>query len=155
MKTYKEFILEAKLSWWNGGRKKAETKKSQLSRERGGTPEQQAKRFQRLKKLKSSIEKTDSRESDTKPQKSSSDKRKENAVKNTGYAQTGKRGSGTPVSSVGTVSGVRRRRITDLRTGKDLGSAEPSDTRTSGRFGKVTGSRGTGKARDAASNIGG
>ena len=144
MKTYKEFILEAKLSWWDGGRKKAETKRAKLSRERGGTPEQQAKRFQRFQRLKSSIEKTDSRESDSKPQKTASSKRKENAVKNTGYAQKGK---DAPTSSVGTVSGVRRRRITDVRTRQNFGSAEPSDTTTSGRYGKVTGGRGTGKSR--------
>ena len=56
--------------------KKATTKRAKLSIERGGTPEQQAKRFQRLKRLKSSIEKTDSRESDTKPQKTASSKEK-------------------------------------------------------------------------------
>jgi len=148
MKTYRQFILEAKLSWWNGGRPKAKSKESKLRTARGGSPEEQVKRFSRLKKIKSSIEKTDSRESDTKPQETAKQERQRtNAVKNTGYAQTGKRGKGTPTSSVGTVSGVRRRTITNIRTGEVLGKAEPSDTRTSGRFGKVTGGRGTGKSR--------
>jgi len=148
MKTYRQFILEAKLSWWDGGRQKAKSKESKLRTARGGSPEEQVKRFSRLKKIKSSIEKTDSRESDTKPQETAKQERQRtNAVKNTGYAQTGKRGTGTPTSSVGTVSGVRRRTITNMRTGEVLGKAEPSDTRTSGRFGKVTGGRGTGKSR--------
>ena len=30
MKTYRQFILEAKLSWWNGGRSKAKSKESKL-----------------------------------------------------------------------------------------------------------------------------
>lgn len=148
MKTYRQFILEAKLSWWDVGRPKAKSKESKLRIARGGSPEEQVKRFSRLKKIKSSIEKTDSRESDTKPQETTKQERQRtNAVKNTGYAQTGKRGTGTPTSSVGTVSGVRRRTITNMRTGEVLGRAEPSDTRTSGRFGKVTGGRGTGKSR--------
>ena len=148
MKTYRQFILEAKLSWWDGGRQKAKSKESKLRTARGGSPEEQVKRFSRLKKIKSSIEKTDSRESDTKPQETAKQERQRtNAVKNTGYAQTGKRGTGTPTSSVGTVSDVRRRTITNMRTGEVLGRAEPSDTRTSGRFGKVTGGRGTGKSR--------
>lgn len=141
MKTYRQFILEAKLSWWDGGRQKAKSKQSKLRTARGGTPEQQAKRFSRLKKITSSIEKTDSRESDTKPEETAKQKRQRtNAVKNTGYAQKKE----TPTSSVGTVSGVRRRTI---GTGEVLGRAEPYDTRTSGRFGKVTGGRGTGKSR--------
>ena len=141
MKTYRQFILEAKLSWWDGGRQKAKSKESKLRTARGGTPEQQAKRFSRLKKITSSIEKTDSRESDTKPEETAKQKRQRtNAVKNTGYAQKKE----TPTSSVGTVPGVRRRTI---GTGEVLGRAEPSDTRTSGRFGKVTGGRGTGKSR--------
>lgn len=148
MKTYRQFILEAKLSWWDGGRQKAKSKESKLRTARGGSPEEQVKRFSRLKKIKSSIEKTDSRESDTKPQETAKQERQRtNAVKNTGYAQTGKRGTGTPTSSVGTVPGVRRRTITDMGTGEVLRRAEPSDTRTSGRFGKVTGGRGTGKSR--------
>ena len=148
MKTYRQFILEAELSWWNGGRPKAKSKESELRRERDGSPEEQVKRFSRLKKIESSIEKTDSRESDTKPKETAKQKRQRtNAVKNTGYAQTGKRGKGTPTSSVGTVSGVRRRTFTNIGTGEVLGPAEPSDTRTSGRYGKVTGGRGTGKSR--------
>ena len=148
MKTYRQFILEAELSWWNGGRPKAKSKESELRRERDGSPEEQVKRFSRLKKIESSIEKTDSRESDTKPKETAKQKRQRtNAVKNTGYAQTGKRGKGTPTSSVGTVSGVRRRTFTNIRTGEVLGPAEPSDTRTSGRYGKVTGGRRTGKSR--------
>lgn len=39
----------------------------------------------------------------------------------------------SPTSSVGTTADVRRRRVTDIRTGRDLGQAEPSDTRTSRR----------------------
>jgi len=133
MKTYKEFILEAKLSWWDGGRPKAKSKESKLRIARGGSPEEQVKRFSRLKKIQSSIYKTDSRESDTRPKETAKQERQRtNAVKNTGYAQKGRE---TPISSVGTVSGVRRR-------GK-----EPSDTRISGRYGKVTGGRGTGISR--------
>lgn len=49
----------------------------------------------------------------------------------------------SPISSVGTTADVRRRRVTDIRTGRDLGQAEPSDTRTSGRYGTVPGGRGT------------
>ena len=49
----------------------------------------------------------------------------------------------SPTSSVGTTANVRRRRVTDIRTGSDLGPAEPSDTRTSGRYGTVPGGRGT------------
>ena len=49
----------------------------------------------------------------------------------------------SPTSSVGTTADVRRRRVTDMRTGRDLGPAEPSDTLTSGRYGdKKTGSGG-------------
>ena len=139
MKTYKEFILEAELSWWDGGRKKATTKEAQLRRERGGTPEQQAKRSQRLKKLKSSIEKTDSRDSDTKPQKSAADKRKENAVKNTGRAQKPK--------DTNTKSGS----LPNIKT-----KGDPSDVVTASRYtsGNSWGGRGTNISR-TGSRIGG
>jgi hypothetical protein len=148
MKTFQEFILEAKIDWWDGGRGKAKKRESQLTRQRGGTPQQQASRMKQLEKLKQAISNVDSRESDTRPQKTPRQRRQQNAVQNTGYAQTGVRGGNrNPASSVGTVSGVRRRTVTNMRTGQNLGPAEPADTRTSGRYGYVTGGRGTGKSR--------
>jgi len=148
MKTFREFILEAKIDWWTGGRGKAKKRESQLTRQRGGTPQQQATRIKQLKKLRQAISNVDSQESDTKPQETERQKRQQNAVRNTGYAQTGVRGRNrNPASSVGTVEGHRRRRVIDMRTGQDLGPAEPADTRTSGRYGTVPGGRGTGKSR--------
>lgn len=138
MKTYKEFILEA------NEQKELSTIRRTLRNPPPGT------NIAKLNARASELTKIIRDKKETSPKKSGREARisdPERTVKNTGYAQTGKRGSGTPVSSVGTVSGVKRIRITDLRTGKNLGSAEPSDTRTSGRYGKNTGGRGTGKSR--------
>lgn len=146
MKTFREFILEAERrtssDWWTKGRKEASQKLAQLRRQRGGTTEQQISTSNKIKELEKEISNNDTEHSDTRPQETERQKRQKNAVINTGYAQTGVRGRNrNPASSVGTVEGHRRRRVTDMRTGQDLGPAEPADTRTSGRYGKVTGSR--------------
>lgn len=147
MKTFQEFILEAKRKdWWDGGRGKAKKRESQLTRQRGGTPQQQASRMKQLKKLKQVISKIDSEESDTRPQETERQQRQRNkVVRNTGRPQTDK----DTISSVGTVPGVDRT-IIDMRTGQNLGPAGPGDTVVTGRYGSnygTTGSGGTGISR--------
>jgi hypothetical protein len=145
MKTFREFILEAKIDWWTGGRGKAKRREAQLSRDRTGTPQQQATRMKQLKKLKQAISNVDSQESDTKPKETEKQKRQRTrVVKNTGRAQQPR----DVISSSGTLPGIRKTTV-----------PEPSDTirrnkdGTSGRYGTTFGGGGTGKSRSGG-NIG-
>ena len=153
MKTFKEFILEVKEIKWNTGTlsgsgkspsQTAKQRKSQIERTARKKPSSEI--FTRLTKIKKGISGADTLAKDTDPSPETTATRMQRTGRmrqNTGYATS----RDTPTSSVGTTSGVRRRRVTDMRTGRDLGSAEPSDTRTSGRFGTVPGGRGTGISR--------
>jgi len=73
-----------------------------------------------------------------------------NSITGGGYAQTGRRGRIGPdsASSVGTVPNIRRRRVFDMNTGRDLGPADPSDVRIKNKYTDDTyGGRGTGDSR--------
>lgn len=152
MKTFQQFILEAQIKWNTGslkgsGKSPAETAKQKRSQiERTAKEKPSPKVFSRLTKIKKGISDSDTKakESDPKPEtKATTMQRTGRMRQNTGYATF----RGTPTSSVGTTDDVRRRRSVDRRTGRDLGTAEPSDTRVSGRFGTVPGGRGTGVSR--------
>ena len=147
MRTFNEFMAEAKVAWYAGSlrgskdspAKTAKRKKANLEREAREKPSPET--FSRLSRLKKGIASGEERaEGEEKPEtKATRMQRTGRMRKNTGYATF----KDTPTSSVGTESDVRRRRSTNIRTGEDLGSAEPSDTRTSGRYGTVPGGRGT------------
>lgn len=73
-----------------------------------------------------------------------------NSITGGGYAQTGRRGRIGPdsASSVGTVPNIRRRRVFDMNTERDLGPADPSDVRIKNKYTDDTyGGRGTGDSR--------
>ena len=73
-----------------------------------------------------------------------------NSITGGGYAQTGRRGRIGPdsASSVGTVPNIRRRRVFDMNTGRDLGPADPADVRIKNKYTDDTyGGRGTGDSR--------
>jgi hypothetical protein len=120
MKTYRQFILEA-----NEQQELSQIRR--LLRNPPPDPKKIAELNRRFSELTKIIR------DKPKPQKTAKQKRQENAVKNTGYAQKEK----DPTSSAGTVSGVRRRRTI---------TPEPSDMRFR-RYGEYTGGRGTGKSR--------
>jgi hypothetical protein len=147
MKNFADFLLEAEIKWNTGtlpGSRKspsdtAKQKKANIEREARTKPS--PKVFSRLTKIKKGISGADTLAKDTDPKPETTATRMQRTGrtrKNTGYATF----RDTPTSSVGTVSGVRRRGL------------EPSDTRVSGRFGTVSGGRGTGISRSGG-KIGG
>lgn len=152
MKTFAQFILEAEIKWHTGTLKGSGKSPSDTAKQRKANVERQARTsptsstFSRIARSKQAISNADTRAKDTDPRPETTATRMQRTGKerkNTGYATF----RGTPTSSVGTTDQVRRRRSTDMRTGRDLGPAEPSDTRVSGRFGTVPGGRGTGISR--------
>jgi hypothetical protein len=154
MKTFREFILEARKSeqetidWWGKGRPKASQKVAQLRRDRN--PQTMSKSVRKITQITKAINDKDQRHEASKPARTAAQRAQDSGrVHRSQYAQTGVRGRIGPdsPSSVGTVSGNKRRRVTNIKTGQDLGSAEPSDTRVSGRYGTVPGGRGTGVSR--------
>lgn len=138
MKSFREFVLEAEVKWNTGslkgsGKSPSETAKqrrSQIERTAREKPSPQV--FSRLTRIRKGISGADTlaKDTDKKPETTAT-RLRDRTRKNTGYATF----RDTPSSSVGTVSGVRRSGL------------EPSDTRVSGRYGKVTGGRGTGVSR--------
>lgn len=141
MKTFRQFILETKEIKWNTGTLRGSGKSpSQTAKQRKSQIERTARQkpspeiFTRLTKIKKGISGADTLAKDTDPKPETTATRMQRTGRmrqNTGYATF----RDTPTSSVGTVSGVRRRGL------------EPSDTRTSGRYGTVPGGRGTGISR--------
>jgi hypothetical protein len=140
MKTFANFLLEAELKWNTGtlrgsGKSPSDTakqKEAQLKRDAKQKPSPEV--FSRLTKIKKGITGADTLAKDTDPKPESTATRMQRTGRvrtNTGRATF----KDTPTSSVGTVSGVRRRGL------------EPSDTRISGRYGTVPGGRGTGVSR--------
>lgn len=138
MKTFREFILEAEIKWNTGslkgsGRSPGDTAKqraAQLSAKSRTKPTL----MPQVAKFRKKITQVDTlaKETDPKPETTATRMQRTGKMRqNTGYATF----KDTPTSSVGTVSGVKRRGL------------EPSDTRTSGRYGTVPGGRGTGISR--------
>lgn len=146
MKTFREFLEEAEVRWNTGslkGSKKsprdtATQKAAQLAASSRTNPAlipRAAKLRKRLSQVNALANTRDPR-----PETTDTRTRRQGTQRvNTGYATF----RDTPISGGGTTANVRRRRVTDIRTGRDLGRAEPSDTRTSGRYGTVPGGRGT------------
>jgi hypothetical protein len=148
MRTFSEFMAEAKkVQWYAGslkGSKKSPAntaKQKQANLERQSRKKPSPKIYIRISKLKQGIKRGEERaEGEPRPETTATKMQKSGKMrKNTGYATF----KDDPRSSVGTVEGHRRRRSVDLKTGNDIGAAEPSDTRTSGRYGTVPGGRGT------------
>lgn len=149
MKTFKEFILEAEIKWNTGvlkgsGKSPADTAKQRqalLNREAGKNPSPEL--FGRVARMKRGISASDTLAKDTDPRPETTATRMRRTGReriNTGRATF----SDTPISSGGTESNVDRSGIHDLRQGgRRIGPASAPDEVTSGRYGVVTGGRGT------------
>ena len=150
MRTFREFIAEAEIKWNTGTLKGSKKSPSETAKAKRATLERTARQkpspevFKRLTKIKKGISGSDtlSKETDPKPETTATRMQRTGKMrKNTGYATHGK---DTPTSSVGTESGVARTGVHDMRQGgRRISSASPSDQITSGRFGTVSGGRGT------------
>lgn len=140
MKTFSEFLDEAKINWNAGPRAKAERKLSSLGQKmRTAKPDQMVSIANRIKQMKSKI----SLENEKNPPPSQ--KQGISGIARGGRPQS----TGYEVSSVGTLSNVARGRSTDIRTGQDLGPSSPSDTLTQNRYTSrgTSGGRGTNISR--------
>ena len=149
MKTFQEFILEALLvenDQQEYANIRAQIRKLQ-SRGRPGDAEEAQRLSIRAQELAKRIRLAAEggaalQQIRDKPRKPSNP----NSITGGGYAQTGRRGriGPDPISSVGTLSGVDRTRVNDLRQGgRRIGSATASGEVVAGKYGKVTGGRGT------------
>lgn len=141
MKTFSEFIIEAEIKWNTGvlkgsGKSPSSTasqKITQLGRQMSTprtTPQQMTKIAQRVKKMKSVISGASEVAKVSDPRPESLESKRGSNTKIRGYASKGK----DPVSSTGTLGHISRQRITDIRTGKDLGSASTPGVNISGRY---------------------
>lgn len=139
MKTFSEFLDEAKINWNPGPRSKAERKLSTLGQKmRTAKPDQMVAIANRIKEMRSKIS-LENEKNPPPPQKQGI----------SGIARGGRpQKPRDVVSSVGTSSGVERR-IVDLKTGSDMGSSSPSDTLTQNRYTDrgTSGGRGTNISR--------
>ena len=155
MKTFQEFILEAEIKWNTGTLKGSKKSPSDTAKQRKAKLERDAKQkpspkvFSRVTKIKKGISGADALAKDTDPKpetRASRMQRTGRTTVNTGYAQTGRRGriGPDPTSSVGTQSGADRTGVHDLRQGgRRIGSATAPGEVVAGKYGKVTGGRGT------------
>jgi hypothetical protein len=139
MKTFSEFLDEAKINWNAGPRSKAERKLSTLGQKmRTAKPDQMVSIANRIKQMKSKIS-LENEKNPPPPQKQGI----------SGIARGGRpQKPRDVVSSVGTSSGVNRT-IVDLKTGSSMGSSSPSDTLTQNRYTSrgTSGGRGTNISR--------
>ena len=136
MKTFREFLEEAEVRWNTGSlkgsgkspRETATQKAAQLAASSRTNPVLMPRAAKIRKRLSQVNALANTR--DPRPETMDTRTRRQGTQRvNTGRASKPE----SPTSSVGTTANVRRRRVTDIRTGSDLGPAEPSDTRTSGR----------------------
>lgn len=139
MKTFSEFLDEAKIDWNAGPRAKAERKLSSLGQKmRTAKPDQMVPIAKRIKQMRSKISLENER-NPAQPQKQGI----------SGIARGGKpQKPKDVVSSVGTSPGVERT-IVNLRTGASMGSSSPSDVLTQNRYTSrgTSGGRGTNISR--------
>ena len=146
MKTFREFLEEAEVRWntgsLKGSKKSPRDTATQKAAQLASSSRTNPSLMPRAAKLRRRLSQVNALAniSDPRPETTDTRTRRQGTQRvNTGYATF----RDTPISPVGTTPDVRRRRVTDIRTGRDLGSAEPSGTLTSGRYGdKKTGSGG-------------
>lgn len=140
MKTFSQFLDEAKINWNAGPRAKAERKLSSLGQKmRTAKPDQMVAIVNRIMQMKSKI----SLENERNP--ASPQQRGVSGIERGGRPQS----TGYEVSSIGTLSNVARSRSTDIRTGRDLGPSSPGDVLTQNRYTSpgTAGGRGTNISR--------